>query len=209
MTQAIFLTLQKGERIICWRLRPALLASLAGACLAGLALLAYPDAPLRGHLSELRELLRAQGTLSPSRMAEIEALIASIAHADPLDAEAHYVELFDRGRRTSLHLFEHVYGDSRERGQAMVDLAQTYEKAGLFLAEGELPDYLPAVLEFASTQPLREARDAFEKSYFEFHLAKEGGSMTRVAEKTGLERTHLYRKLKQLGVDLSRNKRGG
>jgi DNA-binding NtrC family response regulator len=57
--------------------------------------------------------------------------------------------------------------------------------------------------------PLREARDAFEKSYFEFHLAKEGGSMTRVAEKTGLERTHLYRKLKQLGVDLSRNKRGG
>ena len=122
------------------------------------ALLAYPDAPLRGHLSELRELLRAQGTLSPSRMAEIEALIASIAHADPLDAEADYVELFDRGRRTSLHLFEHVYGDSRERGQAMVDLAQTYEKAGLFLAEGELPDYLPAVLEFASTQPLREAR---------------------------------------------------
>jgi DNA-binding NtrC family response regulator len=62
---------------------------------------------------------------------------------------------------------------------------------------------------FGLDRPLREARDAFEKSYFEFHLAKEGGSMTRVAEKTGLERTHLYRKLKQLGVDLSRNKRGG
>ncbi len=62
---------------------------------------------------------------------------------------------------------------------------------------------------FDLDRPLREARDAFEKSYFEFHLAKEGGSMTRVAEKTGLERTHLYRKLKQLGVDLSRNKRGG
>ncbi len=61
---------------------------------------------------------------------------------------------------------------------------------------------------FDLDRPLREARDAFEKSYFEFHLAKEGGSMTRVAEKTGLERTHLYRKLKQLGVDLSRNKRG-
>jgi len=56
--------------------------------------------------------------------------------------------------------------------------------------------------------PLREARDAFEKAYFEFHLAQENGSMTRVAEKTGLERTHLYRKLKQLGVDLSRSKRG-
>jgi len=62
---------------------------------------------------------------------------------------------------------------------------------------------------FDLDRPLREARDAFEKSYFEFHLSKEGGSMTRVAEKTGLERTHLYRKLKQLGVDLTRNKRGG
>ena len=61
---------------------------------------------------------------------------------------------------------------------------------------------------FDLDRPLREARDAFEKSYFEFHLAQENGSMTRVAEKTGLERTHLYRKLKQLGVDLSRNKRG-
>ncbi len=62
---------------------------------------------------------------------------------------------------------------------------------------------------FELDRPLREARDAFEKSYFEFHLSKENGSMTRVAERTGLERTHLYRKLKQLGVDLTRNKRGG
>ena len=62
---------------------------------------------------------------------------------------------------------------------------------------------------FNLDRPLREARDAFEKSYFEFHLARENGSMTRVADKTGLERTHLYRKLKQLGVDLTRNKRGG
>jgi DNA-binding NtrC family response regulator len=60
---------------------------------------------------------------------------------------------------------------------------------------------------FDLDRPLREARDGFEKAYFEFHLAREGGSMTRVAEKTGLERTHLYRKLRQLGVDLGRNKR--
>ena len=77
-----------------------------------------------------------------------------------------------------------------------------------------LSSHMPSSNALASEQsfeldrPLREARDAFEKSYFEFHLAKENGSMTRVAEKTGLERTHLYRKLKQLGVDLSRNKRG-
>jgi DNA-binding NtrC family response regulator len=62
---------------------------------------------------------------------------------------------------------------------------------------------------FDLDKPLRDARDEFEKSYFEYHLAREGGSMTRVAEKTGLERTHLYRKLKQLGVDLSRGKRAG
>jgi DNA-binding NtrC family response regulator len=74
----------------------------------------------------------------------------------------------------------------------------------------ELPSDLgpPAQQLFELNRPLREARDAFEKSYFEFHLAQENGSMTRVAEKTGLERTHLYRKLKQLGVDVSRNKRG-
>ena len=65
-----------------------------------------------------------------------------------------------------------------------------------------------ALQNFLLDKPLREARDEFEKAYFEFHLAKEHGSMTRVAEKTGLERTHLYRKLKQLGVDLSRGKRG-
>jgi DNA-binding NtrC family response regulator len=71
------------------------------------------------------------------------------------------------------------------------------------VAAGPLPEQ-----SFSLDRPLREARDAFEKSYFEFHLAREHGSMTRVAEKTGLERTHLYRKLKQLGVDLTRNKRG-
>ncbi len=75
-----------------------------------------------------------------------------------MQLEADYVELFDRGRATSLHLFEHVHGDSRERGPAMIDLGQTYAGAGLILSEGELPDYLPAVLEFVSTQPPREAR---------------------------------------------------
>ncbi len=66
---------------------------------------------------------------------------------------------------------------------------------------------LLATQNFLLDKPLREARDEFEKAYFEYHLSKENGSMTRVAEKTGLERTHLYRKLKQLGVDLTRGKR--
>ena len=80
-------------------------------------------------------------------------------------------------------------------------------------AEGDAPHAMGvdngphARQNFFLDKPLREARDEFEKAYFEYHLAKESGSMTRVAEKTGLERTHLYRKLKQLGVDLSRGKR--
>ena len=122
------------------------------------ALLGYPDASLRGHLAEMRELMNAERALSSARRGEINALMQAIANAEPLQCEADYVELFDRGRATSLHLFEHVHGDSRERGPAMIDLGQTFEAAGLFLAEGELPDYLPAVLEFVSTQPAREAK---------------------------------------------------
>jgi nitrate reductase molybdenum cofactor assembly chaperone NarJ/NarW len=122
------------------------------------ALLAYPDATMRGHVSEMRDLLVAEAALTPSRRAEIEALMDTLQHADPLATEAAYVEIFDRGRATSLHLFEHVHGDSRDRGPAMIDLGETYAKAGLILTSTELPDYLPAVLEFVSTQPPRESR---------------------------------------------------
>jgi nitrate reductase delta subunit len=121
-------------------------------------LLAYPDASLRAHWPEMAAVLREEGVLSGARLAEVESLLATLRDGDPLEVEAGYVELFDRGRATSLNLFEHVHGESRDRGQAMVDLARTYEQAGLSLAPGELPDYLPAVLEFVSTQPPREAR---------------------------------------------------
>ena len=120
-------------------------------------LIGYPGAGLRGNLPALRDALHGERALPPQRLAELDALIGSLERAAPLDSEADYVQLFDRGRATSLHLFEHVHGDSRDRGPAMIDLAQTYEKAGLFLGDGELPDYLPVVLEFASTQPPREA----------------------------------------------------
>ncbi len=122
------------------------------------ALLGYPDARMRGYLPEMRQVLHDERALSSSRRAELDALMEALLIADPLEAEADYVELFDRGRATSLHLFEHVHGDSRDRGPALIDLGQTYETAGLILAEGELPDYLPAVLEFVSTQPPHEAR---------------------------------------------------
>ena len=121
-------------------------------------LLAYPDAALRADLVDLRVALHGDQTVPEQRLAELEALISTLERGSALDNEAHYVEVFDRGRATSLHLFEHVHGDSRDRGPAMIDLTQTYEKAGLFLAPGELPDYLPVLLEFVSTQPPREAR---------------------------------------------------
>lgn len=121
-------------------------------------LLSYPDTALREHVDDMRQALRQEAALRPARLAEVEALIDSLASQSAIDAEADYVQLFDSGRRTSLHLFEHVHGDSRDRGPAMIDLAQTFEVAGLYLAEGEMPDHLPVVLEYASTQPPREAR---------------------------------------------------
>ena len=121
-------------------------------------LLSYPDAALRGDLADMRQALVAESAMTTPRLAEFDVLISALERGNALELEADYVEVFDRGRATSLHLFEHVHGDSRDRGPAMIDLAQTYEKAGLFLGPDEMPDYLPVVLEFVSTQPPKEAR---------------------------------------------------
>jgi nitrate reductase molybdenum cofactor assembly chaperone NarJ/NarW len=122
-------------------------------------LLRYPDAELRSALPELRRALHDDAALESGRLAELDALMDRLGGTGAMRTEAEYVELFDRGHRTALHLFEHVHGDSRDRGPAMVDLAQTYERAGLLFAPSELPDYLPVVLEFASTQPPGQARE--------------------------------------------------
>ena len=122
-------------------------------------LLGYPDAPLREALAEVRAALHAEQALGPESLATLDQLIDWIGGQPPLQVEAAYVETFDRGRATALHLFEHVHGDSRDRGPAMIDLMRTYEAAGLFMAEGELPDHLPVLLEFASTQPPQQARE--------------------------------------------------
>lgn len=121
-------------------------------------LLSYPDATLREHLPELRRIIHDEAGLSRARVAELDILIDSMTKRAGLKVESSYVDLFDRGRGTSLHLFEHVHGDSRDRGPAMIDLLQTYEQAGLYLEAGELPDYLPVVLQYASTQPQAEAK---------------------------------------------------
>ena len=120
-------------------------------------LLSYPDAALRAHLDEMRDALRSERALTAGRLLEIDTLIDRLRSPRTLDTEANYVELFDRGRGTALHLFEHVHGDSRDRGPAMIDLIKTYEQAGLMLGESELPDHLSVVLEYASTQPPAQA----------------------------------------------------
>ena len=122
-------------------------------------LLQYPDAGHRQLVPLLVDAIDEEAALSAARRAEIRALATSQLRADPIDTESRYVELFDRGRSTSLHLFEHVHGDSRDRGPAMVDLIATYRTAGLELGASELPDHLCVVLEFASTQPAAVARE--------------------------------------------------
>ncbi len=121
-------------------------------------LLQYPDSEVREHLREMRTALHGARTVGRQRLAELDALIDGLLAHSAIDTEADYVQLFDCGRATALHLFEHVHGDSRDRGPAMIDLAKTYEAAGLYLGEGELPDYLPVVLQYASTQPPAQAR---------------------------------------------------
>lgn len=121
-------------------------------------LLGYPDAKARALMPRLADAMDAEAALSPARRKELRALARALVSVDPIEAETQFVELFDRGRSTSLHLFEHVHGDSRERGPAMIDLIQTYERSGLLLGPHEVPDHLCVVLEFASTQPPAVAR---------------------------------------------------
>lgn len=121
-------------------------------------LLSYPDVGLRAALPELRDALRLEAFLSPSARAGVERLMLALGGGDTLDRQAEFVSLFDRVRTLSLHLFEHVHGDSRDRGPAMLDLVALYRQHGLDVTAGELPDYLPLFLEFLSILDPAEAR---------------------------------------------------
>ena len=123
------------------------------------ALLTYPNPALVQALPELHAAMVEEAALDRRHRAALKGLMHWMTAMDPVELEEAYVELFDRGRATSLHLFEHVHGESRDRGQAMVDLKTLYRNAGLQLAAHELPDYLPAVLEYLSLRPLTEAQE--------------------------------------------------
>jgi nitrate reductase molybdenum cofactor assembly chaperone NarJ/NarW len=114
------------------------------------ALLTYPVEAMLDALPQIAAVIERPGVLPARDRRALRELIDELAAGDPIDLQERYVALFDRGRTTSLHLFEHVHGESRERGTAMVDLKQVYAREGLQLAGSELPDYLPALLEFVS-----------------------------------------------------------
>ena len=122
------------------------------------ALLDYPDQPLVDALAEIRVVLAAYRAFPTATRAALDELVDRLSTQSLLDLQEDYVETFDRGRATSLYLFEHVHGESRERGQAMVDLLAMYEAKGLFLGKGELPDYLPVFLEFLAHETPDRAR---------------------------------------------------
>lgn len=121
------------------------------------ALLSYPTEELAAARDELVAVLDSEALLRKSERSAIQALIDDLANADLMEAQERYILLFDRTRSLSLHLFEHVHGESRDRGQAMVDLIKVYEDGGYVPTTKELPDFLPLFLEFASTRKPAEA----------------------------------------------------
>ncbi len=121
-------------------------------------LLRYPDAALRADLPDIAAAIPGAG-FRADLLRRLARLPRRLMQGDGLDREEEYVRLFDRGRGASLHLFEHVHGDTRNRGPAMIELAQFYEEAGYALDARELPDFLPLFLEFCAVAPEETARN--------------------------------------------------
>jgi nitrate reductase molybdenum cofactor assembly chaperone NarJ/NarW len=122
-------------------------------------LLIYPTTDLQKASGEISEAIENEPAISIAVSDQLHKLLTELATDDIYDLQERYTLLFDRTRSLSLHLFEHVHGESRDRGQAMIDLKAQYEKAGLAQDSTELPDFLPLFLEYVSTLPATEARD--------------------------------------------------
>lgn len=123
------------------------------------ALLCYPHADMQAALGEMAEALDAERLLPEPERQALRTLTTQMEQTDLMDLQERYVRLFDRGRALSLHLFEHVHGESRDRGQAMVNLLEIYRRQGFELNARELPDYIPLFLEYLAQRPDEEALD--------------------------------------------------
>jgi nitrate reductase delta subunit len=122
-------------------------------------LLSYPSVQTLEVFPECRDILRQEKWLSDESLRKLNRLMEWMEGQDLLDLQEEYVALFDRTPSLSLHMFEHVHGDSRDRGQALVDLANVYKEAGLMIATEEMPDYLPLFLEYLSSLSPEQARE--------------------------------------------------
>jgi len=120
-------------------------------------LMSYPKPEWVSHLGEFGSLLVQEKFLPRKQLQAVLAFIEELQTADLYEVQEEYVATFDRGRSHSLHLFEHIHGESRDRGQAMVNLSDAYEEKGFFIDQAELPDYIPMFLEFLSLCPVDEA----------------------------------------------------
>ncbi|HEX7799747.1 MAG TPA: nitrate reductase molybdenum cofactor assembly chaperone [Asticcacaulis sp.] len=120
-------------------------------------LLTYPTADMQSLAADIARVLSGEGLLRADLIDGVSALARHLAAADIYDVQEAYIDLFDRSRSLSLNLYEHVHGESRERGQAMAALVELYASRGLELDARELPDYLPVFLEFLSTLSQPEA----------------------------------------------------
>ena len=120
-------------------------------------LMSYPRPEWVSHLEECELVLEQEQFLPKKNLKAVIAFIEMLKTADIYSVQEEYVATFDRGRSHCLHLFEHIYGESRDRGQAMVNLIEAYEEKGLFIDQAELPDYIPLFLEFLSMCPVDEA----------------------------------------------------
>lgn len=122
-------------------------------------ILSYPSAELQGAMPEIGAVLGADHRIAPDTRAALQRLADGLGQGDLFDVQESYVMLFDRSRTLSLNLFEHVHGESRDRGGAMVSLIETYRGGGFEPATTELPDHLPVLLEFLASRPASEARE--------------------------------------------------
>lgn len=120
-------------------------------------LMSYPKPEWVAHLDDCSTLLMQEEALPKKHLRSVLAFIEELKTKDIYAVQEEYVATFDRGRSHSLHLFEHIHGESRDRGQAMVNLSDAYEQKGLFIDQAELPDYIPLFLEFLSLCPVDEA----------------------------------------------------
>jgi nitrate reductase delta subunit len=123
------------------------------------ALLTYPTAELQQACGEIGEAIEKEAALSSAVRNQLRKLVGELGAGDLYDLQERYVLLFDRTRTLSLHMFEHVHGESRDRGQAMIDLKAQFENHGLLMSAAELPDFVPLFLEYLSVLPARDACD--------------------------------------------------